>query len=56
MKILKNLNDFKKSGDYIDVNIRRVQQFIDVSILPKTSCGENNMSIPRSIYLGIWPQ
>ena len=25
----------KKSGDYIDVNIRRVQQFIDVSILPK---------------------
>ena len=25
----------KKSGDYIDVNIRRIQQFIDVSILPK---------------------
>lgn len=25
----------KKSGDYIDANIRRIQQFIDVSILPK---------------------
>ena len=25
----------KKSGDYIDVNIRRIQQFIDVSILPR---------------------
>ena len=25
----------KKSGNYIDVNIRRIQQFIDVSILPK---------------------
>lgn len=25
----------KKSGDYINVNIRRIQQFIDVSILPK---------------------
>ncbi len=25
----------KKSGEYIDVNIRRIQQFIDVSILPK---------------------
>ncbi len=25
----------KKSGDFIDVNIRRIQQFIDVSILPK---------------------
>ena len=25
----------KKSGDYIDVNIRRIQQSIDVSILPK---------------------
>ena len=40
----------KKSGDYIDANIRRIQQFIDVSILPKPHVEKNNMSIPRNIY------